>query len=55
MDRSWINANRISDVYEKGVEDFLEFAKRNETTINGRYYCLCVKCVNLKRLDIELI
>jgi len=27
MDRSWINASRISDVYEKGVEDFLEFAK----------------------------
>jgi len=22
MDRSWINASRISDVYEKGVEDF---------------------------------
>jgi len=29
MDRSWINTSRISDVYEKGVEDFLEFAKRN--------------------------
>jgi len=39
MDRSWINASRISDVYEKGVEDFLEFAKRSGTTINGRYYC----------------
>jgi len=55
MDRSWINANRISDVYEKGVEEFLEFAKRNGATINERYYCPCVKCVNLKRLDIELI
>jgi len=52
MDRSWINANRISDVCEKGVEDLLEFAKRNGTTINGRYY---FPCVNLKRLDIELI
>jgi len=30
MDRSWINASRISDVYEKGVEYFLEFAKRME-------------------------
>jgi len=55
MDRSWINVNRISDVYEKGVEDFLEFAKRNTAAINGRYYCPSVKCVNLKRLDIELI
>jgi len=51
MDQSWINVNRISDVYEKGVEDFLEFAKRNTAAINGRYYCPSVKCVNLKRLD----
>jgi len=34
MDRSWINASQISDVYEKGVEDFLEFAKRNGVGIN---------------------
>ena len=26
MNRSWIEAPRISDEYEKGVEDFLEFA-----------------------------
>jgi len=55
MDRSWINASRISDVYEKGVEDCLEFVKRNGATINGRYYYPCVNCVNGKRLDIELI
>jgi len=55
MDRSWINASRIGDVYEKGVEDFLEFAKWNEAAINGRYYCLCVNCVNGKILDIEFI
>jgi len=52
MDRSWVNASQISDVYEKGVEDFLEFTKRNGAAINGRFYC---PCVNLKRLDIELI
>jgi len=55
MDRSWINASRISDVYEKGVKDFLEFVKQNEVAINGRYFCPCVNCVNGKRLDIELI
>jgi len=45
MDRSWINVNQISDVYEKGVEDFLEFAKRNGAAINGRYYCpMCEVC-----------
>jgi len=26
MDRSWINKSRISDVYENGVEEFLQFA-----------------------------
>ena len=25
--RSWIKVPRISEVYEKGVEDFLQFAK----------------------------
>jgi len=39
-------------VYEKGVEDFLEVAKRKGALINERYYC---PCVNGKRLHIELI
>ena len=42
-------------MYEKGVEEFLEFAKRNGATINKRYYCSCVNCLNVKRLDIEFI
>jgi len=46
MDRSWINESRINDVYEKGVEEFLEFAKRNGTGINEKYYCPCVNCLN---------
>jgi len=29
MDRSWITASRISDKYKNGVEEFLQFAKRN--------------------------
>jgi len=28
MDRSWTNGSRISDVYEKDVEDFLQFAEQ---------------------------
>jgi len=55
MDRSWINVSRISDVYEKGVEEFLQFAKRNGARVNNKYYCPCVNCLNGKRLDIELI
>ena len=42
-------------MYEKGVEDFLEFAKRNGVGINGRYFCPYVNCVNGRRVDIELI
>jgi len=45
MDRSWINASWISDVYEKDVEDFIEFAKRNGARINERYFLsLCELC-----------
>jgi len=55
MDRSWINASRISDVYEKGVEEFLQFAKRNVAGVNNKYYCLCVNCLNGRRQDIGLI
>jgi len=55
MNRSWINASRINDVYEIGVEDFLEFIEWNGAGINERYYCPCVNCVNGKRLDIEWI
>jgi len=39
-------------VYMKCVKYFLEFAKHNGATINERYY---YSCVNVKRLDIELI
>jgi len=55
MDRSWITASRISDDYENGVEEFLQFAKRNGIGVNNKYYCLCVNCVNVIRQDIELI
>jgi len=55
MDQSWINASRISEFYDKCVEEFLESAKRNGVEINGRYYCLCVNCLNRKGLHIELI
>ena len=27
MDRSWISTLRISDAYEKGVEEFLQFTQ----------------------------
>jgi len=29
MDRNWINYVRISDEYERGVDEFIQFAQRN--------------------------
>jgi len=55
MDRSWIIASRISDEYEKGVEEFLQFAKRNRAGVNNKYFFLCVNCLNVRRQNIELI
>jgi len=55
MNQSWITASRISDEYENGVEEFLQFAKRNGIGVNNKYYCPCVNCVNVIRQDIELI
>jgi len=29
MDQNWINSVRISDEYERGVQEFIQFAQRN--------------------------
>jgi len=29
MDRDWINLARISDEYERGLEEFIQFVQRN--------------------------
>jgi len=55
MDRSWVHASRITDVYENGVEEFLEVAQRNATPVNGKYYFSCVNCLNGRQIPIELI
>jgi len=46
MDRCWINGSQISDVYEKDIEEFLQFVKWNGTRINERYYFMCVNCLD---------
>ena len=53
MDRSWINGRRDEDEYEKGVEEFLEFVKRNVTNNKGKFYCPYVKCLNLRQLGVK--
>ena len=46
MDRSWIKTPYISDNYQKGVEDLLQFAQQNAPVLVVKYFFPCVKCVN---------
>jgi len=46
MDRSWMKASRLSDEYDNGVTDFLQFAERNLPNNNGMFLCPCVNCGN---------
>jgi len=57
MDRSWINTPRISDAYEKGVEEFIQFAEHNAVSCNNgvRIRCPCVNCLNGRILIVSEI
>ncbi|XP_057422588.1 uncharacterized protein LOC130716624 [Lotus japonicus] len=46
MDRSWMRANRLSDEFDNGVVEFLEFAEKNLPNNNGLFPCPCVSCGN---------
>ncbi|WVZ17517.1 hypothetical protein V8G54_010499 [Vigna mungo] len=52
MDRSWMNARRISEEYEKGVSVFLQYVKENAKFVNGTYFCPCVRYLNQIRQDL---
>ena len=43
MDKSWVDANRLSDVYKAGVNSFLD-----QAFLTRREYikCPCKKCCN---------
>ncbi|XP_028215171.1 uncharacterized protein LOC114397290 [Glycine soja] len=55
MDRSWIKAPHISEDYQNGVEDFLQFAQQNALVLATKYFCPCVKCVNGRRQSLNNI
>jgi len=57
MDQSWINTPRISDAYEKGVEEFLKFAQHNVVSSNDgvRIRCPYVNCLNGRILSVSKI
>ncbi|XP_031127651.1 uncharacterized protein LOC116029751 [Ipomoea triloba] len=53
MDKSWMNASRISQEYDNGVKNFINFAKNNLPGSNERLLCPCKKCCNQKRLCVK--
>ena len=50
-----MKASHISDEYENGVEQFLQFTERNAASLGGNFYCPCVKCVNGRRQSVNEI
>ncbi|XP_050902383.1 uncharacterized protein LOC127112997 [Lathyrus oleraceus] len=55
MDRSWMQKNRLSEEYKKGVLEFLKFAETNLPESNGRFHCPCAKCVNIAPLEAHIV
>jgi len=58
MDRDLINSIRISDEYERGVEEFIQFVQRNSNNsghdgVKFRYPC--VNYLDGRRLDVNKI
>ena len=44
-----MNASRITEEYENGVEEFLQFAQSKAQPMCGKIFCPCVKCGNRKK------
>ncbi|CAK8573507.1 unnamed protein product [Lathyrus sativus] len=49
MDSSWMKADRLGLVYEKGFLEFLEYADQNLPDNNDIFYCPCVNFKNLNK------
>ena len=57
MDRNWINSLRISDEFERGVEEFIQFAQRNAINSGhdgAKIRCPCVNYLNGRILDVKI-
>ncbi|KAG2405345.1 uncharacterized protein HKW66_Vig0046000 [Vigna angularis] len=52
MDRRWMNERRMSEEYDKGVSQFLQYVEQNAKSVNGTYFCPCVRCLNQIRQDL---
>ena len=52
IDRSWMRMDRRTDTYDKGVTSFIEFAKNNLPAFNEKLRCPCLKCENMRILNV---
>ena len=41
MDRSWMKASHVTEEYENGVEDLLQYAERNAPSLRGKFLSMC--------------
>jgi len=57
MDRSVINTPHITDAYERGMEEFIQFSQRNVVSNHNevRTTCPCVNCLNERILNVSEI
>ena len=58
MDQNWINFVRISDKYEGGVEEFIQFAQRiviKSGHDGAKIKCLCINGLNGRILDVKIM
>jgi len=58
MDQNWINSIRISYEYKRGVEEFIQFAQHNANNSchdGVKFMCMCINCLNERRLDVNKI
>ena len=59
MDRNWINSVCINDEYERGVEEFIQFAQQRNVNNNGHdganIRCSCITYLNGRILDVKIM
>ena len=50
-----MNERRISEGCDKGVSDSLQYAQEHTISVNGTYFCPCVRCLNQIRHDLDIM
>jgi len=48
-----MKASRITEEYENGVKDFLQFTEHNAPSLRGKFFCPCVNCENGRHQSLK--